>query len=148
MELADWLSLIAIIISIITLWRNKKIQEKLNEYEFTNELYRENILNTLPKLRNQLRNTDINGVTGVNELDDEIKKLAENILYFKYTHKDIYKKLRTELMNFDDFLVNSNKQMDGEMFGEFQEEINKYLEKIYKILVIDLRNDDPSFKIN
>lgn len=146
MKLSDYLSLIAIIVSIATVWLNKIKQDKMNEYEFTKELYREDILNTLPKLRNQLRNTKIKGVTGVDELDDEIKKLTEKVLYFKYTHKDVYKKLRAELMSFDDFLVDSKKTMDGETYSEFEEGVNQYLEKIYKILVIDLRNDDLSFK--
>lgn len=149
MGLKDWLSLIAIVLSIITFVKNYNFNIRIRERDFAVELYKEILLYKIPESRNKIKFTTDKGITGIEGLQDDLRSLRSNLRYFKFVHQKIFEKLTNEIQKLEDFLVqtDTNKSYDRDDEERWIKEVTKKIDTIYKILLQELPRDNVDKKI-
>lgn len=149
MGLKDWLSLIAIVLSIITFVKNYNFNIRIRERDFAVELYKEILLYKIPESRNKIKFTTDKGITGIEGLQDDLRSLRSNLRYFKFVHQKIFEKLTNEIRKLEDFLVqtDTNKSYDRDDEEKWIKEVTKKIDTIYKILLQELPRDNVDKKI-
>ncbi|KAA8446949.1 hypothetical protein [Weissella paramesenteroides] len=149
MGLKDWLSLIAIVLSIITFVKNYNFNIRIRERDFAVELYKEILLYKIPESRNKIKFTTDKGITGIEGLQDDLRSLRSNLRYFKFVHQKIFEKLTNEIQKLEDFLVqtDTNKSYDRDDEEKWIKEVTKKIDTIYKILLQELPRDNVDKKI-
>lgn len=149
MGLKDWLSLTAIVLSIITFVKNYNFNIRIRERDFAVELYKEILLYKIPESRNKIKFTTDKGITGIEGLRDDLRSLRSNLRYFKFVHKKIFEKLTSEIQKLEDFLVQTdkNKSYDRDDEEKWIKEVTKKIDTIYKILLQELPRDNVDKKL-
>lgn len=149
MGLKDWLSLTAIVLSIITFVKNYNFNIRIRERDFAVELYKEILLYKIPESRNKIKFTTDKGITGIEGLRDDLRSLRSNLRYFKFVHKKIFEKLTSEIQKLEDFLVQTDKSKsyDRDDEEEWIKEVTKKIDTIYKILLQELPRDNVDKKL-
>ncbi|MBJ7628166.1 hypothetical protein [Weissella confusa] len=149
MGLKDWLSLTAIVLSIITFVKNYNFNIRIRERDFAVELYKEILLYKIPESRNKIKFTTDKGITGIEGLRDDLRSLRSNLRYFKFVHKKIFEKLTSEIQKLEDFLVQTDKHKSYDRDDEEKwiKEVTKKIDTIYKILLQELPRDNVDKKL-
>ncbi|XZH20891.1 hypothetical protein ACSW87_05325 [Clostridium perfringens] len=148
LQLNDILSIIAIVVSIITLIRtnkankdisretnelskkiaenanelNKKIAEKGLNKQFFEEIFFEDIVKNLPSSLDTLEETE-----------DIILSILEKAKFYKYFEKDFYNSIKEDLFEIDEILINLDSK-NREIFEIKKEKILIKIESFYEKL--------------
>lgn len=134
------LSIIAILISIFSIffeyvW-NKKINRINLEADFFKEIYGDYLMKEIPNARNYFHyNNHILSDTG--DLIDVLNEIRRSSLFYKYKDKKFYIDLCVCLQGLEDELVGKEGKIfkDDDDYTEFISGINKDIEKLYSIIM-------------
>lgn len=138
MDSSDIISIIALIVSIIAaayeIYLNRKINTiNLNAYYF-NEIYREHLINKIPKARKYISISN-NKVVGCIYMIKEMQELQSDSLYYKYSDRVYFEKLKKSAQILEEYLIDcDNKTFVGEEQTDFLNNLATYLEKLYKVI--------------
>lgn len=137
LELA--LSVIAIVISIITIfiefYGNQRVNRINLEANFYEKIYNDFLIEQIPNARNAIvYNNHI--VSGVDILIDVLNDMRRKSLFFKYKEEKFYTNLCTKLQELENELVKkSDIELDNDDYCKFVEYIKKSLEEVYDIIL-------------
>lgn len=141
------MDIIALVVSIVSLLvstslgvyeliQNKNLNRMSLESEYFDELFKKFLLVDLPKSRKKIT-FDANYVlVNTDELTKSLNDLRHNALYFQYTDKEFYSKLKNALRALEDYVVLSeNVEMIGEDQSEFYNKMQELITDIYDVLL-------------
>lgn len=124
------ISIIAIVISIWTVFRNESIQFKNKFYD---KILQNPLQDDLPKLINEAINVERSDINeeSCTKLEEYIGEFRQRILVFKYNDERFYRKIDKVLVDIDEQLVvmvNRNKN-----FSKKYSEFLNLVKKLYKL---------------
>lgn len=133
------LSIIAIVISVITIfiefYGNQRVNRINLEANFYEKIYNDFLIDKIPNARNAIAYNN-NIVSGADELIDVLNDMRRKSLFFKYKEEKFYNELCKKLQELENELVKkSDMELDNDNFCQFVENIKKALEEIYDIVL-------------
>ncbi|MCI9078120.1 MAG: hypothetical protein HFH68_04210 [Lachnospiraceae bacterium] len=140
MEVSDVLSVIAIIISIMTVffefyYTNHNNKSSLMSIYYS-ETYKKYLTRLVPDARIDISyNKQTKVLSGTDKLESVILDIRNDSLYFKYQNKNFYNKLIEKLNLIDDLLVlNGQKRLSEKAYKEFETELDDIIAKMYELI--------------
>lgn len=139
MEWSDIIAIIAIIMSSVlavveVIQAKKQNKNSLNAYYF-NEIYRNHLIKDIPNARNRLSINYEGRIVGYDELIKEMKTIQRDSLYYKYSDKKYFAKLKTAAQNIEDYIArNADKKFEGEEQTDFLNNLYKMIEELYRVI--------------
>lgn len=149
MELATLIvSILAILISIGTLFCETKREYKITRMEMENEFYTEifktHLIKKIPKARSVMRFDQSNHLKDSEPLIDELNEIRHDSLYYMYNNREFYLKLKEKLQTLEDFLVeNQAKTIIADEQTLFLSNVQEKLNDIYNTIA-EIRNGKTS----
>lgn len=130
------ISLISTILIAINEFIEARHMNNINlEAETFNILFRELMLKDLPMARAKLIFNKEHKLIGADEIIDVLTKMRKNAVYYQYVDSDFYGKIRSKLLEIEDFLQNAvDKEYIGEDQTSFFSELGKLLKELYCML--------------
>ncbi len=139
MELSDFLAALAIIISIgcaIWQWQHDLRINAVNlEAEYFHKIYEQHLLYEIPNARKYVffRN---NRLQGYEVLINELNGIRNDSLYFLYSDKNFYEKLKSVLWELEVYLGTcANQELTGSNQELVMSEIQEKIENIYDTII-------------
>ncbi len=133
------LSILAIVISILSVffeyfW-NQKINRTNLEADFYKDIYGDFLMSKIPKARNVIHyNNQI--VSDTDDLIDVLNDIRHSSLFYKFKDKKFYKELCNQLQGLENKLVSkTGKTLDNDDYLDFIQEINSDIEVIYNTIM-------------
>lgn len=148
MRLSDTLSVIAIIISIMTVFFEFYYTTHNNKSSlmsiYYSETYKKYLTNLVPDARMAISyNKQTKVLSGTDMLEEVILDIRKDSLYFKYQNKKFYNKLMQKLDLIDDLLVlNGQTRLAWNSYKEFETKLDDIIAKMYELI-----NDNYTGKI-
>lgn len=148
MRLSDTLSVIAIIISIMTVFFEFYYTTHNNKSSlmsiYYSETYKKYLTNLVPDARMAISyNKQTKVLSGTDMLEEVILDIRKDSLYFKYQNKKFYNKLMEKLDLIDDLLVlNGQTRLAWNSYKEFETKLDDIIAKMYELI-----NDNYTGKI-
>lgn len=133
------LSIIAIVISVITIfiefYGNQRVNRINLEANFYKKIYNEFLIDKIPNARNAIVYNN-NIVSGADELIDVLNDMRRKSLFFKYKEEKFYNTICKKMQDLENELVKkSDLELDSDDYCKFVEYIKKALEEIYDIIL-------------
>ena len=101
--------LVSVIVPIIEDRRERKINKINLESEFYKEIYKEHLIKLIPNARKYIGFTESGQLRDTEELREELNKLRQDSLYFLYSDKNYYNKLKRLTQELEDYLITSEE---------------------------------------
>lgn len=140
MNLSDTLSIIAIFISIMTVFFEFYYTAHNNKSSlmsiYYSETYKKYLTSLVPDARIAISyNKQTKILSGTDVLESVILDMRKDSLYFKYQNKKFYDKLMEELNLIDDLLVlNGQMRLAWNSYKEFEMELDDIIAKMYELI--------------
>ncbi len=140
MKLSDTLSIIAIFISIMTVFFEFYYTAHNNKSSlmsiYYSETYKKYLTSLVPDARIAISyNKQTKILSGTDVLESVILDMRKDSLYFKYQNKKFYDKLMEELNLIDDLLVlNGQMRLAWNSYKEFEMELDDIIAKMYELI--------------
>lgn len=140
MKLSDTLSIIAIFISIMTVFFEFYYTAHNNKSSlmsiYYSETYKKYLTSLVPDARIAISyNKQTKILSGTDVLESVILDMRKDSLYFKYQNKKFYDKLMEELNLIDDLLVlNGQMRLAWNFYKEFEMELDDIIAKMYELI--------------
>lgn len=141
-ELSDWLSIVAIIVSCIaiiaTFYLENRRLKKESDSKFFQDLYFSYMKLTIPKAEAKLRfdhNSNRIDETGIDGLLSVLKNLRKKSSPYRFLDKEFYDRFTKFIENSEEFYSNKqNTVTDYQKFETFQVESRQKITELYDIL--------------
>lgn len=140
MDLASFIlavvSFVVSIISIITSFnQNQKINSLNLQSRYFEKIFDKYLIEEIPKARAYIRYHH-NKLADVNKLVDTLDELKKSSLYFKYSNKEFYQKLKESIDDLGQFLTDcsNNSEPDLDQQSQNMLEIGNKIASIYKLI--------------
>ncbi|HEL2460934.1 MAG: hypothetical protein MSS16_08765 [Streptococcus orisratti] len=139
-ELSDWLSIIAIIVSFLAViatfylenWRLKRESDS----KFFQDIYFSYMKSKIPKAEAKLRfDHNSNRIDGVSEILSVLKNLRKKSSPYKFLDTEFYNQFTQFIENTEDFYSRKqNTVTDSQKFESFQTESRQKISQLYDLL--------------
>lgn len=145
MKISDYISVIAILVSVITLYRQNSTNKKINSINlnalFFEKLYFENLTYKIPKAQENVRyNPTSKKLEGTEELESILDDISKKARFFRYSDNNFYTKLieHTELLSdlYTDYHIIKTKNK----YMKFVDEHEKSLTSLYEFILKKYQN--------
>lgn len=106
------------------------------ETEYFDSLYKDYLLNKLPKARAKMLIGQDYKLIGSQELTQLLNSMRQDSLYFMYADSKFYNDLKTKLQSLEDYIVNHEDQkLIAEEQTEFFNNIQRQIMGIYDLML-------------
>lgn len=134
-----FISIVALIVSIIVAINNNQRETKINqvnlESEYYREIYKEHLIKGIPNARKYIGFTADGRLRDTKELRNELNMIRQDSLYFLYVNKNYYIGLKEITQDLEDYLINNEECIfEGEDRTELLNEIQKKIRNLYKYI--------------
>lgn len=124
------------IIGIYELKSNRKINDITLEADFFDFLYKDLMIKQIPSCRAKLLFDQNNKLTGADDLIDAISEMRKKSIYYQYTDKLFYDRIKLKLQNIEDMLQEScDLKMLAEDQTDFFNNLQKEMKELYELLL-------------
>ena len=129
------LALGASIVSLIwTIQHSKKAQKITLEADYFRTIFKDYLVRKFPKAREKIF-FQKNKISGHKEFIDQLNSLRRKLSYFRYTDKQFYENLKTELQKLEDFILSAmNKSYESSEQTDFNISCDSQLSSIYELI--------------
>lgn len=138
------ISIIALIVALVTAIfsyvQNKKINKISIEANMLLDVYKEYLLDDIPKARRYIHYSNKNILSGTSNLVDVLNEIRRSSLFFMYKNPDFYKKLCNALQGLEDKLIEKEGFLSVDDFSKFDDEVDKSIKVIYDLIMKEIRN--------
>ncbi len=123
---------------ILTIW-GVKVTIKLNQINLNSniceKIFDEYLIKSIPQARSFLDFDKNNKFIGANKLQDVLRNIRKDCLYFRYYDKKFYKKLDEAIQDLEDLLVSNMKnKIDKIKQNDILNSIEEKISNIYNII--------------
>ncbi len=126
--------IVSSVIGIYEIFENRKLKNISLESEYFDSLFKDFLLKKIPITRTKIR-FDINSkLVDTDEFIDVLNEMRHNALYFLYTDKKFFNKLKNSLQDLEDY-NSGDKVIAGEEQTDFFKTIQDKLVDIYDIML-------------
>lgn len=136
LEISDILAIVAIIVSVGTLfWQSYKSEKHHTanlEAEYYKVIYWDYLLKKIPQARNLVVHSK-NGLTGESMIIEVLNNLRKDSLFFKYKDPKFYEDIKTKTQMLEDLYTDPG-ELDNDNFINFYCKAEKLLSEIYRII--------------
>ncbi|MGX7202408.1 hypothetical protein BCR22_07460 [Enterococcus plantarum] len=138
MKIESWLSIIAVIVSVVSLfWQNYKENKhhKANlESEYFKEIYLDYLVNEIPKARKPI--VFSNGkIIGTDQMIEVLNNIRQDSLFFKFEDNKYYDQIYSKLQSLENkYVESSDVNMTNDEFSKFHSETDSSMTEIYRII--------------
>lgn len=139
MDTSDIIAILALVVStivaVVGYFQNKKQNAGgLNAYYF-NEIYSTHLIKNIPNARKRLTINYKGKIVGYEDLVKEMKNIQKDSLYYKYTDKVYFEKLKKAAQGIEDYITNNlGKMFEGEEQTDFLNNLYEKIENLYKVI--------------
>ena len=131
MKLEMIISIFALIVSILSIYFNIRINNKTLNLEYHKEIFKNYIIIKIPEARKKVH--IYNRFDQVEDLVDVLQSLKKDIVFYKYIDNKFYERLSEKITSLEDYLVTNNgKNISNHDSDKYLQEINKKIEDIYE----------------
>lgn len=144
MELSDWLSLIAILVSVFTIFYQHKVEKKINDINlsipFFEKIYFEALTKTIPDAQDAIyHDHEKQKIVGISNMKTALREIRKNERFFQYSNADYFDKVHRQSMYLDE-LLSKNIDIDKTAYLKFEKEIEEELVKLYNMILTQYKN--------
>lgn len=132
--LANIISVIALIVSVIAIMQDRSGQKKSREFEIFKERYQTHLVEKLPAARAGVQVTQKGKITGIDGLVEELQSIRKDSLYFQYADPDFYEDLKQRLWKMEDYLILIDEPLVEERRLDYECEMENMLISIYECI--------------
>lgn len=137
--MSDTLSIIAIVISVITLlfefYRDVKLNKTNLKSEYFKELYFKLLLEEIPQERNNLFFNPQGYLIHYRNFVELFNLILEKSMYYKYTDSKYYTELKNSVQELEDYVLETaNKSFNKKLHSGILDDIDEKVENIFSIL--------------
>ncbi|MGM0260462.1 hypothetical protein [Enterococcus sp. AZ102] len=132
----NFLPLVAILISIISLRQSHKSTVVNLEAKYSDDIFKNYLLKEIPNNLEKItfKNEKINS-SGIDDMCELLVSIRKNSIYYKYHDSDFYEDLSEKLVEIEDFLVEKgNDKFTESNFKKFSKELNERIHSFYSII--------------
>lgn len=129
MEVSDYISIIALMVSVFALGYQISSDRYAIERDLYADAFREYLMVRIPEGRNQLKLVD--GRLHSQQLQQCLSDLRRDILYFKFYNTVFYEALNNIIINVDELAVSINNEEDERAMQAKLSEIDLLINQIY-----------------
>ena len=133
------LSILAIIISLASLFwqsfKNEKHHRTNLEAEYYREIYWDYLLKKIPEARQKIKFSQ-DKVTGTKDMTEVLNLIRQDSLFFKYKNKKYYDKLIKKIQGLEDMYINPTVT-DSDGFARFHLDTEKIISDIYEMITAE-----------
>lgn len=138
------LSIISIVISlaiaIIEIIRAKKINDLNLDFELFKDIIKKYLTSIIPNAYQDISFPN-NQLSKIDSLQSALNSLMREVVFFKYSDLNFYKKIKGAIQRLEDFIVvNEGKKFDLDEQREISEKIYNQIKEIYKIFEKKYKN--------
>lgn len=139
-ELSDWLSIIAIVVSciaiIVTFYLENRRLKRESDSKFFQDIYFSYMKLTIPKAEAKLRfDYESNRIDGISGLLSVLKNLRKKSSPYRFLDTEFYNRFTKFIENSEEFYSNKqNTVTDYQKFESFQVESRQNITDLYDIL--------------
>ena len=128
--------IISTVLGIYKICDAKKTNKAKMETEYFDSLYKDYLLNKLPKARAKMLIGQDYKLIGSQELTQLLNSMRQDSLYFMYADSKFYNDLKTKLQSLEDYIVNHEDQkLIAEEQTEFFNNIQRQIMGIYDLML-------------
>ena len=133
MELASLI--IAIISLVISFFQNKKINSLNLQSRYFEKIFDEYLIKKIPESRKYIKSHN-DRLVDADRLIDTTDELKKDSLYFKYSNKEFYEKLKKNIDDLGVFLTACSNRNESDLDQQVKNllEIGEKIESIYKLI--------------
>lgn len=133
MELASLI--IAIISLVISFFQNKKINSLNLQSRYFEKIFDEYLIKKIPESRKYIKYHN-DRLVDADRLIDTTDELKKDSLYFKYSNKEFYEKLKKNIDDLGVFLTDCSNRNESDLDQQVKNllEIGEKIESIYKLI--------------
>lgn len=133
MELASLI--IAIISLVISFFQNKKINSLNLQSRYFEKIFDEYLIKKIPESRKYIKYHN-DRLVDADRLIDTTDELKKDSLYFKYSNKEFYEKLKKNIDDLGVFLTACSNRNESDLDQQVKNllEIGEKIESIYKLI--------------
>lgn len=133
MELASLI--IAIISLVISFFQNRKINSLNLQSRYFEKIFDEYLIKKIPESRKYIKYHN-DRLVDADRLIDTTDELKKDSLYFKYSNKDFYEKLKKNIDDLGVFLTACSNRNEPDLDQQAKNllEIGEKIESIYKLI--------------
>lgn len=134
LTISDWIAILALIISILSVIVSVILTLYLNEKERRNHLIEKSFENIffeeLPKELNYFY--EKRNEKSYNKLTRVIEKLLDKLLFYKYYKKDMYDKTKNLIVELEEICTKYMNIVDPQIWIEVEKILKRIVKEIYK----------------
>lgn len=136
-DISSWLSIIAIIVSILavilTYRQSRKEQIHSIEGEYFLSLFKEFLIDKIPNAREKLHYDQLGRLIDPGNLCTILNTFRQEARYYMYADEQYYKKIAAILQEIEDTVLNgANCKFSIDEQPKYLKKINKSIHKLYK----------------
>ncbi len=133
---ALWISVIALIVSLLNAWYTYKQKENHNRINirstYFEKAFDQHLLVNLPEARKYLRFSSKGRLADVEKLSGALSDLRQSALYFMYANNSFYEELRVNIEKLDDYIQDcGNKRFDANQQINVLKDVQEMMQSIY-----------------
>ena len=139
MDTSDIIAILALVVSTIVAvagycQSKKQNASSLNAYYF-NEIYSTHLIKNIPNARKRLTINYKGKIVGYEDLVKEMKSIQKDSLYYKYTDKAYFVKLKKAAQGIEDYITNNlSRTFEGEEQTDFLNTLYEKIENLYRVI--------------
>lgn len=138
------ISIIALVVALVTAIfsyvQNKKINKVNIEANMLLDVYREYLLDDIPKARRYIHYSNKNILSGTSYLVDVLNEIRRASLFFMYKDPEFYTKLCNALQGLENKLIEKEGFLSVDDFCQFDDDVDKSIKIIYDLIMKEIRN--------
>lgn len=137
--MGNLLSLIAILISVFTWFKQDSLNKKINSTNlnavFFEKIYFEIIIDKIPEAQEKIYHDPItHKLMGTEDMEKILSEIRKKSRFFRYTDETYYKELKEKSLLIDEMYV-ENMNLDNIEFSKFVENHEEKLKVLYSIII-------------
>ncbi len=127
--------LVGFVIAVYEVKSSKKLYDISLESSYFNDLYKDYLLIDLPKHRKVITFSYQGKLIGTEDLLNGLKDIRENSLYYYYTDKHFYDKLKACVQDLEDYItITEDKVISGVDQFEVHNDITNKIKELYGVM--------------
>jgi len=143
MTLSDFLSFLAISVSIYTIFRQTRVDKEINDINlsipFFEKIYFEALTQNIPNAQDAIYyDSKEKKIAGTSDMKSALREVRKNERFFQYSNTEFFDKVKNKSMQLDE-LLSKNVNIDKGDYLKFEESLEKDLIELYDLILSEYK---------
>lgn len=138
-EIQNWISIIAIIVSILSMFfqicSERKTRIRTESALLYKEAYKKSLMEDIPLAKNEIKFVDLR-ITGTDNFIECLNSIRRKSYFFKNYDEKFCEKIKKYTQGLEDYIMESEvKIRDKDGYSKFEDELDSKLKYIYALVI-------------